>query len=178
VLRGGSVDLRPMEPEDAWLLYRWFNDQRVLDDMGIEHTYFCVSMDEERQTVDRMLQDLDAFHCIIQIHESGEAVGMISLARIDERNSGAELRIVIGEVQEWDKGYGHDAVRAMADYGFRVRNLHRIHLRVAAYNARAIACYKSAGFRLEGTMRQDHFHRGEWRDALLMSLLRGELKGD
>jgi RimJ/RimL family protein N-acetyltransferase len=176
MLRGKSVGLRPMEPDDAWLLYRWFNDQKVLEDMGAHHDLFCISMDEERQTVDRMLRDLDAFHCVIVPLNADQPIGMVSLARIDERNASAELRLLIGEVAEWGKGYCRDATRVMVDYGFRTRNLHRVELRVTSYNERAKACYEACGFRVDGVLRHDHFHKGQWRDSLLMTILNGELK--
>ena len=33
MIRGGQVGLRPMVSEDSWLLYKWFNDQRVLENI-------------------------------------------------------------------------------------------------------------------------------------------------
>ncbi len=177
MIEGRQVGLRLMESQDVWLLYRWFNDQRVLEDLGSGHGYFCVSMEGEKSTVERMLNDRHALYFIIVKREGDRPIGLIGLASIDERNASAEMRVIVGEVNEWDKGLGKDAIDVLLDHAFNVRNMHRIWLRVAEYNARAIACYRKCGFKDEGRSRHDHYHKGSWRDALLMSLLDSEFRG-
>jgi RimJ/RimL family protein N-acetyltransferase len=177
MIEGKQVGLRPMESQDVWLLYRWFNDQRVLEDLGSGHGYFCVSMDEEKVAVERMLHDNHAAHFIIMKRQGAEPIGLISLVGIFDAIASAELRIIIGEVSEWDKGLGEDAIGVLLNHAFNTKNLHRVWLRVAEYNHRAMACYRKCGFMEEGRLRQDHYHKGEWKDALLMSILDSEFRG-
>jgi RimJ/RimL family protein N-acetyltransferase len=177
MIKGKQVGLRPIESQDVWLLYRWFNDQRVLEDLGSGHGYFCLSMEEEKAVVERMLHDDKAAHFIIMKLEGGDPIGLISLAGVDDRNASAELRIVIGEVSEWDKGLGEDAIGVLLNHAFNSKNLHRVWLRVAEYNGRAIASYRKCSFLDEGRSRHDHYHKGEWKDALLMSILDSEFRG-
>jgi aminoglycoside 6'-N-acetyltransferase len=74
-------------------------------------------------------------------------------------------------------GFGRDAVRALARYLFEVRGHHRITIDPAVANARAIACYESAGFRRVGILREyERGADGTWHDGLLMELLTGELR--
>jgi RimJ/RimL family protein N-acetyltransferase len=176
MIKGKQVGLRPMESQDVWLLYRWFNDQRVLENLGSDG-YFCVSMDEEKLTMEKMLQDHRAQHLIVLKREGDQPIGYIGLANIDDRNASAELRIIIGEVSEWDKELGEDAIEVLLDYAFKVRNLHRVWLRVAEYNSRGVACYLKCGFKEEGRSRHDHYHKGAWRDARMMSILDSEFRG-
>lgn len=171
---GKKVGLRPLQSEDAWLLYKWHNDRRVTEDLGIQDALFCVSMDEERGRVERMITSGSDRHLIIRLLGDGRDIGLISLHRLDPRNSSAELRIIIGEPSEWDKGYGGDAVKLLVDYAFNVLNLHRIYLRVTEYNKRAIACFRTSGFEREGVLRDDHFHLGAYMSSHLMSILRDE----
>jgi RimJ/RimL family protein N-acetyltransferase len=177
MLEGRLVNLRLMESQDVWLLYRWFNDQRVLEDLGSGHGFFCVSMEEEKSNLERMLQDRRAMHFIIMKREGNQPIGLIGLVGIDDRNASTELRIIIGEVGEWDKGLGEDAIGVLLGHAFNAKNLHRVWLRVAEYNERALACYRKCGFREEGRSRHDHYHKGAWRDALLMSILSSEFRG-
>jgi RimJ/RimL family protein N-acetyltransferase len=176
MFEGKKVGLRLMQSEDVWLLYRWFNDQRVLENLGSNHGYFCVSMDEEKAVVEKMLQDRKAMNFIIVRRDGNEPVGYIGLASIDDRSASAELRVIVGEAGEWDKGLGEEAIRLLLEHAFKARNLHRIWLRVAEYNARAIACYRKCGFKDEGRMRHDHYHKAAWRDALSMSILDSEFR--
>ena len=177
MLEGKSVGLRPLETGDAWLLHKWFNDQRVLEDLGAEHLYFAVSLEEEAAVTQHMVNDDEAVWFIVHELEQREPIGVIGLAAMDRRSSSAELRIVIGEPCLWNKGLGTEAIDIVLDHAFTVRNLHRVWLRVAAYNERAISCYKKCGFTLEGRARHDHFHNGGWKDALHMSILEDEFRG-
>lgn len=171
MIEGEKVGLRPLETHDVYHLLKWFNDQRMLEDLGAEHIYFCVSLEEETLIVERMLRDLSSQWFIIVDLKGGEPIGIIGLANADDRNASAEMRIIIGEVDEWGKGKGEDALRTLLGYAFDSRNLHRVWLRVAVYNERALRLYRKCGFVEEGRSRHDHFHRGEWRDAYRMSML-------
>jgi RimJ/RimL family protein N-acetyltransferase len=73
-----------------------------------------------------------------------------------------------------DQGYGTDAVRLVVDYGFRELGLHRIELNVLAFNTRAIAAYRKAGFTEEGRARDAVFHDGHWYDEVSMAILARE----
>jgi len=62
----------------------------------------------------------------------------------------------------------------MLQHGFETLNLNRIMLRVYEDNPRAIRCYEKAGFVHEGRMRQARYAEGEYRDILLMAVLKYE----
>ena len=61
------------------------------------------------------------------------------------------------------------AAKALNQMGEIYQILHR--------DDRAKACYENSGFRLEGRLRHDHFHKGAFRDALIMSILKEEFGG-
>jgi hypothetical protein len=52
--------------------------------------------------------------------------------------------------------------------------LHRVDLRVIAYNTSAIACYRKCGFVEEGRERETVLVEDRWQDDVLMSLLEDE----
>lgn len=163
-----------MVSEDSWLLYKWFNDQRVLEDMGLKHALFCVSVEEERAKVSKRLASPTDRDFIIVDLVSERSIGWAGLSHIDLRNSSAEVNIVIGEPQEWDSGKGTEAARMLVEHAFEVMNMHRLYLRVAEYNRRAIEWFTASGFTIEGTMRDDHYHHGRYASSHLMSVLRDE----
>ena len=177
MLEGKNIGLRPLVSEDVWLLYKWFNDRRVIEDLGARHSLFCISLDEERRIIEKKMMSATDRDFIIVDLATGRAIGWASLSHIDQRNTNAELNLIIGEVSEWGKGLGKEATRMMVDQAFNVLNLHRIHLRVTEYNKKAIACFTACGFQREGTMRDDHYHLGAYLSSYLMSSLRPECKG-
>jgi RimJ/RimL family protein N-acetyltransferase len=72
------------------------------------------------------------------------------------------------------RGYGTDATRLMLRYAFRELGVHKVELRVWAYNDRAIRAYEKAGFRREGVRRAAAFHGGAFQDEVLMGVLEDE----
>lgn len=62
----------------------------------------------------------------------------------------------------WSHGYGREAVRRVLQHTFNDLNLHRVALRVAAYNVRAIRCYASCGFTVEGRERESLWLDDRW----------------
>ncbi len=174
MLLAERVGLRPLQSEDVWVLFKWFNDPKLLEVLGAQHLLFSVSLDEEKKIVHRDInaKDRKAF-LIVKLEDSGP-MGLVLLTDIDARTASAQLNIVIGEAEQWGKGYGREAVGTLLNYAFQQMNLHRVWLRVAEYNQRAIRCYAACGFQTEGRMREDHFHKGGYRDSFLMSILREE----
>lgn len=88
-----------------------------------------------------------------------------------------------GEIGYWlDKEYTGrgimtDFVRAMITYGFKELNLHRIQIKCDADNLRSKAIPERLGFKLEGTIREDHKHEdGTFSDGLVYGLLAHEWK--
>lgn len=174
MLIGNRIALRSMATEDAWLLYRWFNDQRVTADLGAQAPVIGAPIEKVTARVQEALASETEMHLIIVTLAERKSIGIVSLREIDMRNETAELRVIIGEPPMWDQGYGREAVAILRDHGFNVLNLHRVHLKVAEHNHRAIACFSSCGFVPEGKLRDDHYHRGSYRSSVIMGALRTE----
>jgi diamine N-acetyltransferase len=173
IIRGELVYLRAPERADVPTFVRWFGDADVL-----EHLAMYAPMSEAAESVwfDRMLerQGSTDYHFVICLLADGRAIGTAGLHGIDLTSGGAEFGIAIGEKDEWGKGYGTDALRAICRFGFGSLRLERIGLLVYEGNARGRRSYEKAGFTLEGTLRHAHFRHGRHEDVHLMSLLRGE----
>jgi ribosomal-protein-alanine N-acetyltransferase len=68
-------------------------------------------------------------------------------------------------------GLGTEITQAVVGYGFDELQLHRIDLRVLAYNTRAIQCYTRCGFVEDGRERDAVLVDGAWHDDVIMSIL-------
>ncbi len=173
IIRGEQVFLRPSQRDDLPLFVRWFNDADVLRNLAMRAP---MSDAAEAAWFDRMLaaQGSTDYHFVICLLSDARPIGTIGLHRLDFLNGTAEFGIAIGEKDEWNKGYGTDALRAICDFGFGALRLERIALEVYAGNDRARRSYEKAGFSHEATLRRAHFARGEHTDVHVMSLLRDE----
>lgn len=108
------------------------------------------------------------------IEHDGRYIGGIGLHSFNEADRRARLAIGISDAAKLGKGYGSEAVRLVLEYAFEKLKLHRVDLRVIAYNARAIRSYKKCGFVVEGRERESALVEGEWYDDLIMGTLESE----
>lgn len=176
VIISERMRLRSAEREDIPNFLKWINDPEVVEFL---EQFAAYNRDMEEAWFDNMLKGPAIEHArVIEIRQDGEwiPIGNISFMKYHQFNRSAEIGIMIGEKDQWNKGYGTEAMRLMCDYGFNSLNLHRIFLRVFEGNERGKQAYKKAGFIHEGTMRQAHFRDGRYWDVDLMSIIKTDKK--
>jgi RimJ/RimL family protein N-acetyltransferase len=168
---GERVILRAWEREDARV--RWEADQtpdnaepRLRDWHEPPR-----SLAQREAEVDERASSDDSTVVALIIEAEGRTIGDINLFSIDERNRSASLGLSIWRDEDRGRGYGTDAVRALARWAFRHKNLHRIELSVAPHNERAIQAYQRVGFVQEGRRRESEWEDGRWVDDIIMGLL-------
>jgi RimJ/RimL family protein N-acetyltransferase len=108
------------------------------------------------------------------IEVSGRMIGEIKLHSINIQDSRASMAIAIYDPLQLGKGYGSEAIRLLLHHTFTQLHLHRVGIRVLAYNERAIRAYRKCGFVVEGRERETAFVDGAWYDDLMMGLLSHE----
>ena len=102
MLEGKSVGLRLLETDDAWLLYRWFNDQRVLEDLGAEHLYFASRW--RRRSRSRSNGQRQRGNLVHRPRARGRSRSASSgWPRSTDATPRPSCRIVIGEAGAWDR---------------------------------------------------------------------------
>jgi RimJ/RimL family protein N-acetyltransferase len=106
--------------------------------------------------------------------EHGQFIGEVRLDHINWRDRWAVLAIGIADPASLGRGLGTEAIRLVADHAFGAMGLHRLSLRVLAFNERAIRAYQKCGFRVEGRERESALVDGVWHDDLIMGLLAGD----
>ena len=171
VLNGTGVRLRPVVEADLPHFQRWLNDPEVYQWLVVG--VLTPPTWEEELAWWRRSQSSESERTWSIETADGRLLGNVTLHWTAPARS-ATLGIFIGDKAEWDKGYGGAAVGALAGYGFGALSLHRIGLTCDATNARAIRCYEKAGFRHEGVMREHRHVDGQFRDSVVMGLLKRE----
>ena len=174
ILYAQKLRLRASEREDIPLFLKWINDPEVAENLEHftvmnrvqEEAWFDVASSGPRAELPLVIE--------VQNPESDDwiPIGNISFMDIHQFNRSAEIGIMIGEKQFWDKGFGTEAMRRMCQYGFEELNLHRICLRVFEGNDRGKRAYQKVGFVYEGTMREARYHRGRYWDVDFMSIIK------
>jgi len=131
-----------------------------------------LTLDEVKSWYAQMCSE--PLHWIIEVDQ--RCIGTARLHQLDPENRRARYAIGIFDPAMWGKGLGTEATRLVLGYAFDVLRLHRVDLRVLAFNQRAIACYEKCGFVQEGIEREGVFIGGEWQSDVLMSILEQEYR--
>ena len=108
------------------------------------------------------------------VFRGDEIIGVAFLHSLDTNDKRARYAVGIYNKENWNIGYGQELSKAVLNYAFVDLNLHKIDLRVLAYNKRAITSYKKIGFVQEGVLRDNAFINNEWHDDIVMSILSHE----
>jgi diamine N-acetyltransferase len=178
-LLGGRIRLRAAERSDIPLFVKWINDPEVTENVMLQ---VPMSVAEEERWFDSMLEQPQAQHVYVigvKLPSTGkedvdgwQSIGTIQFHDISWLLRKAEIGIMIGEKDFWDKGYGTEAMLVMLKHGFETLNLHRIWLQVFDKNKRGIRAYEKAGFVQEGRFRDGHYQHGRYYDIIIMSILK------
>ena len=174
MIYGGRVRLRAAERDDVKKFCVWVNDPEVTRYLSL---YLPMSTVDEENWFEAMTRrDQSEKTLVIEVRdgEGWKMIGNCGVFDIDPVNRMGELGIMLGERDEWDKGYGTEAMLLLARHCFETLNLNRVHLRVYAENLRARRSYEKAGFVEEGRLREGVYKHGKYDDVIMMSILHSE----
>ena len=177
MLKGEKVVLRPLERTDLPRLCAFNNDVEV-ELSGGGDPPMPQSLARLEAEFDERARHGGRDGAFFAIEVAGTFIGQCGLEQhaglVDSTAGTLELGIAIGDKSFWGKGFGRDAVNVLLDYAFRLRNAHKVWLRVNAPNERAIRAYQACGFVEEGRLRSHVWGDGRYLDLVYMGILREE----
>lgn len=170
-LRSGAVLLRQPRPGDAAARLALGNDPDILRMFGVDPAERPpLTAAGTAAWVERI-----AAHAIAWIVEhDGRLLGEVRLDGLDPHDGRARLAIGLYDPARLGLGLGRLAVRLVLAHAFGPLGLHRVGLRVVAYNERAIRCYRACGFVVEGREREAALVAGVRHDDVMMGVLARE----
>ncbi|MGQ0683441.1 GNAT family N-acetyltransferase [Bradyrhizobium sp.] len=172
VLRGPSVTLRSARAEDIDAFLALESDPQIHEMFGgSRDTFGPMTREVAGSIVSRLIE-----HPFAWVIEHARLIGEVRLDRVDLNDRRASLAIGILDPHCLGKGFGTEAIRLVLSFAFEQLKLHRIAVRVLAYNHRAIRAYEKCGFVIEGRERAAAYVNGEWHDDVMMGLLDREFR--
>lgn len=72
------------------------------------------------------------------------------------------------------KGYATEAIKAIINWGFKEKKVHRIQANLDARNTVSAKLCERVGMRKEAHFIQDFWNKGEWTDSLVYGILETE----
>lgn len=159
--------LKPMHTKFITENYlHWMND---LDVCKFLETAIPYSEVELQDFVNSMIAKKILFWAITLKHD-GSHIGNIKIDPINKKHLIGEYGILMGDRNNWGKGYAKEASKSVISYCFESLNLRKITLGVIKDNVAAVKLYESLGFEEEGIYRMHGIYGGKYCDAIRMAL--------
>ncbi|MBI4132459.1 MAG: GNAT family N-acetyltransferase [Candidatus Sungbacteria bacterium] len=172
-LKGAVVTLRPLERQsDFALCWQWINDPGIREWLA---SFLPVTEREEEQFFSRERPN-DFLLAIVTGGQEPRHIGNIGAHRIHLADRTAELGILIGEPDEWGKGYGTDAVLTLARYLFHELGLVKLVWQALSPNERSIRLAKRCGFEVEAVLKEEKFRHGRRVDVVRLAMFRSQFE--
>ena len=165
MIKGKLTVLRKKRLEDAALDYEWRTDEELsaLDattPLRMSYSsYLRLIEDEIRHPVPWSKR------YAIETYD-GKQIGNCMYYDIDTAKGQAELGIMIGDRDYWNRGYGTDAVTTLTSHIFNTTSFGRIYLHTLSWNLRAQRSFQKCGFVNVKPVRRSGY------DFILMELMK------
>jgi ribosomal-protein-serine acetyltransferase len=168
--------LRVLEESDAELLFAHIDRDRMHLDPWLPFVERLTCVDHARRFIrfrlDQYARDKGP---LAGIFVEGELVGGIGFHGIDHDARKTDLGYWLAPAAQ-GRGLATRAVAAMIDYAIGEQNVNRIEIIIDARNTRSRALPERLGFKLEGTLREAAWFRGQPIDHAVYAVLAREWK--
>ena len=172
-LTGKKLVLSPLNEKDISDDYiSWFNDREVCRDNS--HATFPNTYRKTIAYIKSVENSKTDFVFAIRWKKNKKHIGNVSLQNINWVNRSAEIAIIIGNKNYWNKGAGSESYRLILEYGFKTLNLNRISSGQTVTNSGMIKVCEKCGMKKEGILRQVLYKEGKFLDAVIFSILQRE----
>ena len=104
----------------------------------------------------------------------GSHIGNIKLGPIDAYHSHAAIGLLIGERDQWGKGYATEAISALTAHSFRELRLEKLYAGCYASNVGSARAFLKAGWSEEGRNRSHWRSNGGREDNVQLGITRAD----
>lgn len=168
-LESQNLTLRPLLESDFSVRYlNWLNEPEVneysqrrpypVSWQGMRsHWEYYGANPEKGYVLAIITKDTDAF------------IGTISIVNIQLVNRCAEIGILIGDKEMWNRSYGSEALYTVTKHGFQFLNMHK--MLAGTFNPAFAKCCEKLGWTQEGAFRERIYSGGAYHDQLWFSML-------
>ena len=169
---GKRCYLRPLKQKDINSRYlSWLNDPKI--NFYSNRRFFPYSYQE--LTMYYRQRKKDSLLLAIVEKKADKHIGNILLGPIKWQHRNAELSILIGDKDFWNRGMATEAIYLLSKHAFRILNLHRIESGSINPAFIKVVC-KKLGWKKEGELREKFWRSRSFVDITVTSLLKNEFK--
>lgn len=169
-LKGKTVYLRALEPEDLEFLFQIENNESFWE---ISHTQTPFSKYLLKQYLENAHLDIfeaKQLRLMIVDANSHEKIGLIDLFDFNPQHKRAGVGILITPNYQ-KNGFATDALSILIDYSFTHLNLHQLYANITSDNLKSIKLFESKNFKVVGIKQDWILSQGKFKDEILYQLI-------
>lgn len=166
-LKYGKISLRPLEPEDIELLYKWENNLEIWEVSNTKTPFSRHILAKYLLESTKDIYETKQLRFIIQ-NEKLKPVGTIDLFDFEPFHLRAGTGILIHNKTDRNKGYATDALIALSNYTFEILGLRQLYANITTDNLNSINLFEKTGFKKIGIKKDWVKTLTGWKDEILL----------
>jgi len=172
VLKTKRLTLREITREDTERLYQYYSDPSVTE-------FFMApirSLEKAKETINSFIGAFYEQRGLVWGLSETPTSPLIGTAGY-ESVSAYDSRVEIGydlAKEYWGQGFMKEALYEVLRYSYEILEINRIEAYILKENTRSIQTLKRLHFSCEGVLRQHRLFCGQFRDDVLMALIKRE----
>ncbi len=170
-LKGNSVYLRALEPDDLEFIYHIENDESIWEVSNTQTPYSKFLIRQYLENAHQDIYEAKQLRLAICITGSNTAVGLIDLFDFDPKNQRAGIGIVIQNEANRSKGSGKEALSLLIDYAFTHLQLHQLYANIGSENTTSSSLFSTFGFQKIGVKKDWMLFDNQFHDEDLYQLI-------
>ena len=174
-LESNRIRLRRLKLSDAKSIATLAKSRKISRYTFIPYPYTSTDAIKFIRVCHGQYRNKKFFNFGIELKETGEIIGMMSIVQLSQKYHNAEIGYWLGK-KYWGRGIAREALEILLKHCFVELKLHRVYAHVMHPNTASAKLLKKAGFKFEGIARQQIKRRGKWMDMLWFGLLATEYR--
>ncbi|MEM9052057.1 MAG: GNAT family protein [Bacteroidota bacterium] len=173
MLENERIRLRALETTDVDKLFIWENNRA---NWRVSQT---VTPYSRHVLIDYVNSVSDVFtdkqlRFVIELKESGEAIGTADVFDCDFKNKRAGLGILIADPENRGAGLASEVMEVLLPYCFKTLSLHQVYCSIFSDNPESLRLFEKFGFQKVGVKKEWTFYDGKYFDEVLMQKIQDD----
>jgi diamine N-acetyltransferase len=170
-LKGETLYLRALEPEDLDFLYHIENDEMIWEISNTQTPYSKFLIRQYLENAQQDIYEAKQLRLAICLHHTNQAIGLIDLFDFDIKNKRAGIGIIIQEPTNRHNGFGKEALGLLIHYAFKQLQLHQLFANIAVHNEASLKLFATFGFQKIGIKKDWIYSNGNYTDEAVFQLI-------
>lgn len=170
-LKGNTIYLRALEPEDLDFIYAIENNESVWEVSNTQTPYSRFLIRQYLENAHHDIYEAKQLRLAICLNDTFEAVGLIDIFDFDPKNNRAGVGIVISSETNRNSGIGSEAVQLVIHYAFSQLQLHQLYANIGSDNEISLQLFTKFGFQQIGTKKDWIKVNNVFKDEILFQLI-------